>query len=108
VSDEYGNVITDTSSLNIDDKVLVKAEVVNATNEDKTVMFSIATYNENSMKDMDAQEFAVLKGESLVLGYDDDEPISAVVKDIRGLLVGAYVCESFADIKPVIEAVFID
>jgi len=108
VSDEYGNVITDTSALNIDDKVLVKAEIINATNEDKTVMFSIATYNENSMKDMDAQEFTVLKGESLVLGYDDDEPISAVVKDIKGLLVGAYVCESFADIKPVMEAVFID
>ncbi len=108
ITDANGVVIKDVSGLDSNERVYVKAEVINTTNEDRSVMFSIATYADNSMKDMDAKEFMVSRGEKLRVGYAESDTISALVKDVKGLLVGAYAWETFTKIKPRVEAVIIN
>lgn len=108
ITDKNGTVITDVSGLDINEKVYVKAEVINTTKEDKGIMFSIATYANNAMQDMDAKEFTVSSGEMLSLGHADLDAISALVKEVKGLSVGAYAWEAFTKIKPRTEAVIVN
>lgn len=102
--DGNGAAITDVASLSANDKIYVKAEVINTTSADRTVAFSSVTYNDNAMSSIGAKEFTVPSGEKLVLSQDSSDAVYSEVKNTADLKFSLFAWDSFSRIKPLIPA----
>ena len=106
IVDGNGASVTDVANLKLNDRIYVKADVINTTSESKTVAFSAATYNGNAMSDVGTKEFTVGTCESMHI--DNTSGVDSVfgeVKDIKVLKVQIFAWDSFTTIKPLIASV---
>lgn len=105
IVDDEGNEITDVANLSLNDKVYVKADVINTTSESKTVAFTSATYNDNAMSDVGIKEFIVNSGEMLTLDNNSEDAVYSEVKSTTDIKVSAFAWDSFSKIRPLITAI---
>lgn len=105
IVDGSGKEVKDVANLSANDKIYVKAEVINTTADSKTVAFSAATYNGNAMSDLGIKEFTVNSGKSLTIDNTSDDAVYGEVKKTDDLSVSVFAWDSFSKIKPLISAV---